>query len=332
MSHSSSSSSSLRDARDVLGVALERAVLVDVRMQRRDVEAGRRVHAARDVGDGDDTRALVVQLGRGDPADVPEALHGAALCGEVPAEPLARALDHHHDACAGRLVPEERAADRHRLAGDDLRHGVTLLHRVRVHHPRHRLLVRRHVGRGDVELRPDERRELRGEAARDARDLGRGELARVAAHAALRAAVRQAEQRALPRHPHRERRALAEVDALVVADAALRRAEHRGVLHAVGRERAERAVVHLHGQRQDQRALGMAETGRDHRRDLGQLERMLELRARLLVERCVPLELGRGVCHLGHGGRVRHSRGPGGFKDGPHGPLRCSGRVPILSG
>ena len=131
---------------------------------------------------------------------------------EVPAEPLARALDHHHDAGAGRLVPEQRAAERHRLAGDDLRHRIALLHRVRVHHPRHRLLVRRHVGRRDVELRADERRELGGEAARDARELALRELTRVAAHAAFRAAVRQAEQRALPGHPHRERRALAQVD------------------------------------------------------------------------------------------------------------------------
>ena len=130
-----------------------------------------REHAARDVGDGDHARAPVVQLGRGDPADVAEPLHDAALLREVPVEPLAGALDAHHDAGAGRLVAEERAADRHRLAGDDLRHGVALLHRVRVHHPRHRLLVRRHVGRRDVELRADERRELGGEAARDARQL-----------------------------------------------------------------------------------------------------------------------------------------------------------------
>ena len=104
-------------------------------------------------------------------ADVAEALDDAAQPGELPAEPLAGALDHHHDAGAGRLVAEDRAADRDRLAGHDLGHRVALLHRVRVHHPRHRLLVRGHVRRGDVRLRPDERRELGGEAARDAREL-----------------------------------------------------------------------------------------------------------------------------------------------------------------
>ena len=60
-------------------VAFERAVLRDVGVERGDVEAGLRVEAARDVRDGDDTRAAVVQLGRRDAADVAEALHDARL-------------------------------------------------------------------------------------------------------------------------------------------------------------------------------------------------------------------------------------------------------------
>ena len=61
-------------------------------------------------------------------------------------------------------------------------------------------------------------------------------LARIAADAALGAAVRETEQRALPGHPDRERSALAERDLRVVADAALRRPEHGGVLDAIARE------------------------------------------------------------------------------------------------
>ena len=155
------------------GEALERAVLADVLVQRRDVEAVRRRGRRRTRPRRRSTVApLLGELGRGDAADVAEALDDAAQRGELPAEPRARALDHHHDAGAGRLVPEDRAADRDRLAGHDLRHGVALLHRVGVHHPGHRLLVRRHVGRGDVDLRADERREVGREPARDPRELG----------------------------------------------------------------------------------------------------------------------------------------------------------------
>ena len=48
-------------------------------------------------------------------------------------------------------------------------------HRVRVHHPRHRLLVRRHVGRRDVGLRADLAHELGREAARQPLELARRE-------------------------------------------------------------------------------------------------------------------------------------------------------------
>ena len=56
------------------------------------------VDAAREIRDGDDARAALVQLAGGDPADVAEALHDAALLGEVPPEARAGTLDHHDHA------------------------------------------------------------------------------------------------------------------------------------------------------------------------------------------------------------------------------------------
>ena len=81
----------------------------------------------------------------------------------------------------------------------------------------------------------------------------------VAAHAALRAAVRQAQERALPRHPHGERGALAERHRRVVADAALRRAEHARVLHAVAGKTATEPSSQAHRNRDRQRALREAQ-------------------------------------------------------------------------
>jgi hypothetical protein len=124
---------------------LEGAALGREPPQRLHVEPALVVDAAGDIRDCDHARSAVVQLGSRDPADIAEALDDAALLAEVPAEPLTRAHDHHHDACAGRFLPEERAAERDRLAGHDLGHRVPDLPRVRVHHPGHRLLVRGHV-------------------------------------------------------------------------------------------------------------------------------------------------------------------------------------------
>ena len=86
------------------------------------------------------------------------------------------------------------------------------------------------------------------------------ERARVDAHAALRAAEGQVHDRALPGHPHRERRDLAEVDVVVVADAALRRAHGEQVLHAIAEDRLDgRVVVAAERERDDVRALRRAQ-------------------------------------------------------------------------
>ena len=287
-------------------------MLLRVGAHRRDVEAVGVVDAAGDVRDGKHRSSLLDQLLRGDPADVAEALDDAALLGELPAETLARAPDHHHDAGAGRLVPEDRAADRDRLAGHDLGDGETALHRVRVHHPRHRLLVRGHVRGRDVLLRADDRQELRGEAPGEPLELGLRHDPRVAADAALRSAVGKTEQRALPGHPHRERGAFAEGDLGVVADPALGRPEHARVLDAVPHEDDAAAVVETHGAADDERALRVAQPLGDVLVDAGVRDRLVVLRDRGAVERRVELELSvkLGLVDARHGaGSLAASRG-----------------------
>ena len=281
-------------------IAGEAAVLDDPLAHRGEVEAVVSHDAARDIRDARHARALRGELAGRDAADVPEALHDAAPAGELKAEALARALDHHDDADAGGLVPEDRAADRDRLPRDDLGHRVALLHRVRVHHPRHRLLVRRHVRRGNVVLRADDVHELRREPARDALQLPLREVARTAPHAAFCAPVGEAQQGALPRHPHRERRALAERDVGVVAHPALRRPEHRRMLHAVAGEAPELAGVEVDRDRDDCRALGKAEPFRDRRIGIRVRQRLLELRERLPIEGRIPLELRLEADRLRH--------------------------------
>ena len=147
-------------------------------------------------------------------------------------------------AARGRLLAAERAADRQRLPGDDAEHRVALVHRVRVEDPRHHGAVGADVRRGDVLLRPDLVDDLGRVAPRHALELAARQLLRIDDDAALRAAERDAHQRALPRHPHRERLDLVERDVRVVADAALRRPARDVVRDAVAREDARRAVVH----------------------------------------------------------------------------------------
>ena len=120
-----------------------------------------------------------------------------------------------------------------------------------------------------------------GVAAGHALELGHGVLARVDRDAALGAAVRHVEQRALPGHPHRERAHLVEVDVGCVAQAALGRAAREVVLHAVADVEPALAVVHAqrHGHGQ------LAARGREHLVEAvvvaEQGHRLGELRARV---------------------------------------------------
>ncbi len=270
-----------------------------------EIEAVHVVDPPGDIRDGHHLGSASGDLARSDAADVPETLDDEALLGERPSEALARALDHHHDAGAGRLAAKHRAADRDRLPRDDLGHRVPHLHRVRVHHPGHRLLVRGHVRSRDVGLWADEPQQLRRVAPGQALHLAGRHLPGCAANAALRAAVRQSEERALPGHPHRECSALTEGHVVVVADAALGRAEHARVLDAVGREDAPRVVVHPHRDADHQRALGVAQTLGDPRIDLRSMgQRLLELGYGCPKERRIPLEgrlIDRYLVDLGHG-------------------------------
>ncbi len=147
------------------------------------------------------------------------------------------------DAAPGRFAPAERAAGAHRLAGDDLGHRAALMHGIGVHEPRHHLLVGAHVGRHHVDVRADERDQLLHVAPRHHLQLAPRERLRVDADAALGAAVRQAGDRALPAHPDRQRRDLAEIDIGGKARAALGRSERQVMLHAVAFEHGDGAVV-----------------------------------------------------------------------------------------
>ena len=71
--------------------------------------------------------------------------------------------------------------------------------------------------------------------------------------------------------------------------------------HAVRGEARIGAVVEPDRQRQDDRLLGVPKPRGDEVRDIGESQCVLELGARLLVERRVPLE-GRCMDGLRHGG------------------------------
>ncbi len=265
---------------DLVGLreALHAPLGVGVAHDGRDVESTIVVDGAGDVGDGDH---LAADLGGGErrvPPDVAEALDHdpSALVGH--AEMRRHGRYERHETPAGRLSSCHRAAERWRLAGDDRRLGMADMGRVRVHEPRHDLLVRPQVGGRDVLVGTDEVDDLHRVAAGDPLRLRPAQHRRVDPDATLGAAERKPDDGALPRHQHGQRRHLAEVHVGGVADAALRGAHREQVLHPVAEDGVDVAVVvAAERERDDERPLRGSEPLPDVRIEADDISDLLEL-------------------------------------------------------
>ena len=230
-----------------------------VRLELRDVDAARVPDRALEVAHAGDDGAVVPEHAGGDGADIAEALDDDRLAAQLLAQVLGRLVQDVDDPAPGGLAPPRRSAHDDRLAGDDAGHALALGHGVRVHHPRHRLLVGAEVGGGNVDVGADHQDDLGGVAAGQVLALPRRHAARQAAHAALGPAIGQAHQGALPAHEHGERGDLAEVDVAVVAQPALGRPERRRVMHAVADEDLGAPAVHHDRDAHDERAARIAQ-------------------------------------------------------------------------
>ncbi len=188
-----------------------------------------------------------------------------------------RLARHDHHAAPRRLPAAQRSAQLEWFARHDRRFGVADVHAVRVHDPRHRLLVGVDVGRGDVLLRSDGVDDLGDVAARQCLELAARHDARIADDAAFAAAERNVGHGAFPRHPRRERRDLVERHAGVIADTAFCRTKRDVVLHAVASEDDDLAVVHLDRTRHRDLALGARQDPPDTAFEAEDSGRLLEL-------------------------------------------------------
>ena len=211
------------------------------------------------VADRDHGRPFSPEQPGGDRADVAEALDGHPCAAKLQANLAHRLPEDVDEPAPGGVAAAGRAADEKRLARHDTGHRTALGHRVRVHDPGHDLLVGAHVGSRDVQIRADHQHDLGGVAPGHVLELLPAHRARVAGHPALRAAIGQLHQGALPAHEHRERRHLRKRDARVVADAALGGAEDRAVMDPVAQKDLGPPVVHSRGHADDQRPSRIAQ-------------------------------------------------------------------------
>ncbi len=224
------------------------AVFLHVRLELRHVQALVVPDRPVDVADADDGAAVVREQTRHHAADVAESLDHHPLVPQLVVQMVSGLVEHRHDAPAGGFPAPMRAPEDERLAGHHPGHTPALRHRVGVHHPRHGLLVGPEIGGRNVQIGPDQGHDLGGVASGQAFALPQRQPVGRAAHAALRAPERQAHERALPGHEHRERAHLAQVHARVVPEPALARPQRGVVMDPVSDEHLRPPVVHEHGE------------------------------------------------------------------------------------
>ena len=138
---------------------------------------------------------------------------------------------------------------------------MAFVHRERVHKPRHDLRVRIHVRRGHVLVGADESFERGSISSRQSFDFDERHLGRVADDAAFAPAERDADDRALPGHPHRKRFHFVERDAGVVANATFGGAARRIVLRAVTGKNLNRIIRHSYGKSDRQNLFALCQLG-----------------------------------------------------------------------
>ena len=155
-----------------------------------------------------------------------------------------RLIADRRDAAPGRFPPATRAANRERLASDHRRHCLAHVHGIGVHDPRHRLVVRVHIRRGNVLLRPDELNDVGSVAPSHALELALRHLVRIADDSAFRTAERNVDHRALPCHPAGQGANFIQRYLRRKSNAALARPARHRMLHAKAGEYLNMSVVH----------------------------------------------------------------------------------------
>ena len=160
-------------------------------------------------------------------------------------------------AAPGRFRPAFRAADAKRFARHDRRHGVAGVHADGIHHPGHDLGIRVDIGGGDVPVRSDQDADLTRVAAGQVLELITAEALGLDDHPTLGPAVGNPDHGAFPGHPHGECLDLIDVDARVIANAALGGPAVDVVMHPKTGEHLHRVIVHQYREGDGQFALAL---------------------------------------------------------------------------
>src|SRR5438874_458131 len=190
-------------------------------------------------------------------ADISEPLNDDSCVFGLQPQLLDGLVTDDHDAAPSGFAASSRSTDVDRFTGHDRGDGLTHVHGVSVHHPRHDLFVGVHVGSGDVFFGADELDEFSGVTTSHAFQLAHGHLVRIANDATLCAAEWNIHYGTFPGHPTGESPHLVERDIRRIANASFRGSARYGMLHTKSGKDFEFAIVHRNRDVDDELAVGV---------------------------------------------------------------------------
>src|SRR4030095_9324584 len=136
---------------------------------------------------------------------------------------------------------------------------MTTDHRDGIHDPRHGLLIRVDVRRGNVAIWPNDRRDFKSVATSKPLEFVSRKTLRITNNSALTTAIRNANCRTLPGHPRGQCFHFIEADVWVITNTSLGWPTRNVVLDAITLKHLHVAPIHLYRDGDDQLALGILE-------------------------------------------------------------------------
>ena len=177
------------------------AVALAMHQQRVNVDSILIVETTVEFSNADDLVACLGHQFGGVRAHIAESLDDHPCAFRQHAQLARGFVANDHQTASRCLAASARSSNVERLARHDSGHGLAHVHRVRIHDPRHSLLIRVHVRGGNIFFRTDEFDQLSRVAAGNLFQFGLRELLGIADYPALGSSERDVDDCAFPGHP-----------------------------------------------------------------------------------------------------------------------------------
>ena len=186
---------------------------------------------------------LLCNLGRRS-TNITETLNNNFSPAKIHSNRLSCFLSRDNNTSTSRFNSPKRTTQIHWLSGHTSRNGVTLLHGNGIHDPRHNLAIGTNVWCWDIRSFTQNDANFGRISSGELLNFAQTQLFSIDFNRALSSTIRNINNGALPRHPHRKRCSFMNVNINVIPNPTLRWSSRRVVLDSITLEAHNLTIVH----------------------------------------------------------------------------------------